>query len=253
MNKIFEDSVAIYDSLIDWPKRLANEEPLFRRLFAEVGAKRVLDAACGVGRHAALFHQWGLTVEGADVSPEMIARARAQHGEPRGLSWVVRPFEQTTPDAGFDAVVCIGNSLALVPDLAAAEAAVGRLYAALRPGGVLVLQVLNVWALPDGPCVWQKCRSAIIDGRRLTILKGVHRCGDRAFVDLLVVDAAEEKLVTRESVPFLGLHAEEVQRMVRAAGASRVELCGGYRGEAYLESQSADLIIQAHAGSASST
>ena len=28
---------------------------------------------------------------------------------------------------------------------------------ALRPGGVLLVQVLNLWRLPDGPCVWQKC------------------------------------------------------------------------------------------------
>ena len=63
----FDDRAAIYDLLIDWPKRLANETPLFRSLLEQVGATRVLDASCGTGQHAALFHSWGLAVEGADV------------------------------------------------------------------------------------------------------------------------------------------------------------------------------------------
>ncbi|MCP4899573.1 MAG: class I SAM-dependent methyltransferase, partial [bacterium] len=89
----FDDLTDIYESIIDWPKRLANEEPLYRGLFGRVDAKSVLDVACGTGRHAAMFHGWGLRVEAADISPNMVERARSLFGQPAGLRWVVRRFD----------------------------------------------------------------------------------------------------------------------------------------------------------------
>ena len=149
----------IYDAMIDWPKRLAHEGPFYRRLFERIDAHSVVDVACGTGRHAAMFHSWGLRVEAADISPAMIDRAKAAFGQPSGLRWVVRGFDEpVTPAGGFDAAVCVGNSLALAPDQATAEKAIRQMLAAVRPGGVLVVQLLNLWRLPDGPCVWQKCQ-----------------------------------------------------------------------------------------------
>ena len=37
------------------------------------------------------------------------------------------------------------------------------MFAAVRAGGLVVLHVLNLWRLPDGPCVWQKCRRAPLE------------------------------------------------------------------------------------------
>jgi hypothetical protein len=67
-----------------------------------------------------MFHSWGLEVEGADVSPAMIARCRQQFGEPGTLRWTVRGFEEPAP-AAVDAVVCLGNSLALAGNRGGAQ------------------------------------------------------------------------------------------------------------------------------------
>ena len=151
--------------MIDWPKRLAHEEPFYRRLFQRLGARSVLDVACGTGRHAAMFHGWGLRVEGADLSPAMIDRARTRFGQPDGLRWAVRAFDQPTPKTEpFDVAVCVGNSLALAPDMATVERAIRQMLAAVRSGGAIVIHVLNLWHLPDGPCVWQKCLRAALSG-----------------------------------------------------------------------------------------
>ena len=170
---MFDDELVagIYDALIDWPKRLAHEGPFFRGLFGRIDARRVLDAACGSGRHAAMFHAWDLEVEAADNSPAMIARAKAlfdQSGDESGKKPAdknVRPLggarvwrADSSLRATFDAAVCIGNSLALAPDRTTAETAIQQMLAAVRPGGPLMVQLLNLWRLPDGPL--RLCRNA---------------------------------------------------------------------------------------------
>jgi SAM-dependent methyltransferase len=238
----FDDLTDVYDALIDWPKRLAHETPFFQSHFARANAKTVADVACGTGRHAALFHAWGLTVHAADVSPAMIDRAVATHGRSDRLTWAVRSFDQPIPEP-VDAVVCTGNSLALAPDVETARRAVGSMLGALRPGGVAIVHVLNVFSLPDGPMVWQRVKRAAIAGAEVTIHKGVHRCGPRAFVELVVTPA---DLKTRtESVPFTGFDAATLQSFATDAGAADTTLFGGYRGEPFDPARSPDLILVA--------
>lgn len=242
----FDDLSPIYEALIDWPKRLAHEEPFYRRLFEEVGARRVLDVACGTGRHAQMFHSWGLEVEGADLSPAMIAAAYGRCGEPAGLRWVVRGFDQPVQaQTPFDAAICVGNSLALAGDGATVGRTMAQMLAAVREGGAVVVQVLNAWALPDGPCVWQKSfRHRMPQGEGL-ILKGVHRCGGRAFVDLVVQSVESGQRLFAESVPFMALEASDLEQAAREAGAGRVEIAGGYHGQPYQRESSTDLVLTA--------
>jgi hypothetical protein len=48
-----------------------------------------------------------------------------------------------------------------------------------------------------------------------------------------------------ESIPLLGLEADELEQIARSAGASKCEFCGGYQGEAYERESSLDLILVA--------
>ncbi|MEW6253759.1 MAG: class I SAM-dependent methyltransferase, partial [Planctomycetota bacterium] len=207
---------ATYDLFVDWPKRLANEGPFYRELFERVGAARVLDAACGTGRHAALFHSWGLAVEGTDLSPAMIARARELHGESDTLRWGVRPFtEPPDPPGSFDAAICVGNSLSLAPDRAAAARGVHALLAALRPGGVCVIHVLNLWRVAEGPLVWQKVDlshdAADTSARWRVLIKTLHRVGDRGHLSFAELQVAGGRLIKRfDTAVTLGLTAEEL-------------------------------------------
>lgn len=242
----FDDLTDIFESMIDWPKRLGHEGTFYRGLFDRIGVRRVVDVACGTGRHAAMFHSWSLEVEGADVSPKMIERAKANFGEPGGLQWAVRGFDQPIgADGIFDAAICVGNSLALARDLASVDQAIARMLAAVRPGGVIVVHVLNAWSLPDGPCVWQKSVRATLPEGPVLVIKGVHRCGGRAFVELLVNRLGEQTPLRSISVPFLGLEAADLEQAMRRHGAGRVSVFGGYRDQPYERARSVDLILVA--------
>jgi SAM-dependent methyltransferase len=242
---LFQDLADVYDALVDWPKRLANEEPFYRELFARAQVRSVLDTACGTGRHAALFHSWGCRVEGADVSPAMIARCRQQFGEAESLHWVERAFDQPAAGRGpFDAVLCVGNSLALVADQAAVAQAVRTMLAATRTGGVCVIQVLNLWHLPDGPCVWQKCRPTALGGQVHILVKGVHRAGPRGYVDLIDVTLTPAGATPRfDSQTFLGLEADDLTASAHACGARDVQCYGNFQRAPYDRPLSQDLIV----------
>lgn len=242
---IFRDNPLIYDALVDWPRRLKNEEPFYRRLVQQVGVRTLLDTACGSGQHANMFHSWGLSVEGADVSPGMIAHCRDTFGESDTLRWVERSFDQRPdPPGKFDAVVCVGNSLALAPDHQTVRRAVHAMLTALRPNGVCVIQVLNLWRLSEGPTLWQKCKRLTIDGTDSILLKCIHRVGSRGFVDFahlrLDGDAVESR--TETSV-ILGFEADELTAAARESGAESIGLIGSYANDPYNRAGSNDLIL----------
>ena len=177
----------------------------------------------------------------------MIAHCRQQHGESHSLRWAVRSFEEPPESADpFDVVICVGNSLALAPDLQSVSRAIGAMLSALRPGGACVLHVLNLWHLPDGPCVWQKCKRVRREDSEYLLMKGVHRVGARGFVDVIAVDLSREPPApVFEATPFLGLDHEFLAYAARERRATDVRCYGDYHQGPYQREQSVDLILMA--------
>jgi len=159
-----------YDRFVDWDGRLAAEMPFIERQLEDVGARRVLDAACGTGMHAIALAERGYEVVGADLSAGMIQRARENAAE-RGLvtseadggalGFRVAGFGELRSHLGdgFDALLCLGNSLPHVLTPEALAVALDDFAACLRPGGLLLVQNRNFdavlaererWMGPEG-------------------------------------------------------------------------------------------------------
>lgn len=246
----FDDLTDVYEAMIDWPKRLGAEAPFFRRLFDRFNVKRIADVACGTGRHAAMFHSWGVEVEGSDVSANMIQRAKETFGAPDGLRWTVGSFDQPIgPPGSFDAVICVGNSLALAPDAQAACRALRHMFTATRRGGAVIVHVLNLWKFPPGPCVWQKITPKTLTQGRSLILKGVHRCQHEGYVELVVIaDDAHNPTMRSHCVRFLGIRAGQLEAVAQENAAAGVLLFGGHQDQPYDADNSPDLIMVAEKG-----
>lgn len=243
----FELDPQLYDQLVNWPRRLAREGPFFRRLFEAHRVQSVLDVACGTGHHAALFASWGLTVLGVDGSAAMVDYCRRTHGTTAHLHWQHARMEHLDlhPHA-CEAAVCLGNSLALLPERAAVRDTLRALAATLSATGLFVIQVLNLAALPDGPIVWQKARHVAAPGGPRCFVKGVHRSGRRGFVDVAEVPLDRTDDVSHcRSTPLLWLDAAELHEALAAAGRPHVQMYGGYDGTAFDAENSGDLIVVA--------
>src|SRR6059058_2803504 len=134
----------------------------------------ILDCACGIGLLAVGLAEAGFRVTACDASPAMVERTQAlarTHGVE--VSARVCRWDQL-PDQGwqdrFDAVFCVGNSLAHAVGRSGRRAAIDGMAVVLRTGGVLALTSRN----------WEQIRSA---GSRLDVWdRLVERAGRKAVV-----------------------------------------------------------------------
>ncbi|MFZ6029702.1 MAG: class I SAM-dependent methyltransferase [Chloroflexota bacterium] len=151
-----------YDRFVNWKDRLAGELPFIRSLLAAPAAGRevrVLDAACGTGMHAIALAQHGYTCAGADLSPAMIARARANAAAAGVVvSFSVAGFGALAAafGGGFDALLCLGNSLPHLLTPEALAAALADFAVCLRPGGLLLIQNRNFDAVMASRQRWME-------------------------------------------------------------------------------------------------
>lgn len=122
---------------------IGHEQPVVHGIFATWPAPlRVLDAACGTGRHTVHLAALGHAVTGLDASPWMLALAAKKRDD---LSLVEGHVEALPfPNGAFDAAVCA----LLFDHLPNIDRAVGELARVVRPGGhVLISNIHPTMAL----------------------------------------------------------------------------------------------------------
>jgi glycine/sarcosine N-methyltransferase len=256
------DALAVdYDRFVSWEGRLAHELPFFLGLFQEHGVQRVLDAACGTGHHAIALARRGYQVLGADLSAAMVERARENavaagfRPADADLAFAVAGFGQLTSlgrakaGAGFDAVLCLGNSL---PHLLTAEKvdhALRDFAAVLRPGGLLLIQNRNferVWtererfmppqSVREGDDEWVFVR--FYDFHQETI----------TFNMVRLRRAGEGWTQAVESTELRPIFQDDLAASLTAAGLGHFTFHGSYDGTAFDPAQSGDLIAVARKG-----
>lgn len=113
---------------------------LLNRLHIPKGT-RILDIACGKGRHSKVLADAGMDVCGIDLSPNSIQAAAANQGP--HLRFAVHdmriPFAHEQFDLAVNLFTSFGYTALDADDLDALKAT----YAALKPGGLFVQDYLN--------------------------------------------------------------------------------------------------------------
>ncbi|HET8938945.1 MAG TPA: methyltransferase domain-containing protein [Polyangiales bacterium] len=137
---------------------------------ASLGIKRgdsVLDVGCGLGHHALEFARRGYLVVALDLALSMITRA-AEDAQQRGLriNFLHKDIRDIGFEGTFDAVICVGTTFGFFDD-EQNRSVLQRLAHALKPGGRLLLDVVNrdfvinsqpnlVWFEGDGCVVMEE-------------------------------------------------------------------------------------------------
>lgn len=238
-----------YDRFVNWEARLAYELPFFEQLFSEHGVRRALDAACGTGGHAVALAQRGYEVLGTDLSTEMVALARQNAARVgAAVEFAVAGLGELaqTVGTGFDAVLCLGNSLPHLLTDDALAAALADMSAVLRKGGLLAIQNRNY------DRVWMR--------QERFMPPVTHRNGDQETIFFRFTDFHAESMTfnmarlwrtaagwdfrvdTTELRPIL---RDELAAALKAAGFQTASFYGDYRLSPFEPDTSGDLIAVA--------
>ncbi|MCA9578101.1 MAG: class I SAM-dependent methyltransferase [Polyangiales bacterium] len=125
------------------PKEVAREcDAILAMLKLDPGAI-ILDVGCGLGMHAIELTLRGYIVIGLDLSLPMLSRA-ADEAQDRGIkiNFLHADMREMVFEGGFDAVLCWGTTFGYFDD-EGNRSVIERFYSALKPGGRLLVDVVN--------------------------------------------------------------------------------------------------------------
>lgn len=143
----------------DKTDRTTHYKKFLVNLLKEKKCTRVLDVACGTGVDSVMLLEEGFEMVSADASDKMLKTAYKTRWDRRKEDafdkWVIEEanwlhLEDNLAEhtgEGFDAIVCMGNSFAHLPDFTGDQhdhqLAINNFYRHIKPGGVLIIDHRN--------------------------------------------------------------------------------------------------------------
>ena len=180
-----------YDLLIERPVR--KECAAITDWLVERGVRpgsRILDAGCGTGRYCAELARRGYLVEGVDRSPDLIRIARDSAAGPSASFRVDDLLD--VPPTQYDAILCRGVLNDFIDD-DQRHAVLAVFAKALRPGGVLILDVRDWHATTERKQREPVFRKSVVTDR-----------GKMTFTSTTALDPDNRQLLVSENHTLAG-------------------------------------------------
>ena len=189
---------------------------------------RVLDLACGPGRHSVAFARRGFRVTGVDRSPFLLERARTNARDAGvEVEWIesdMRDFRR--PDA-FDLAICLFTSFGFFQEDADNRQVLANVAASLKPGGTFVLDLLGKEVLA------QKFTSTTSRDLPDGMVVHRHRIVDdwnRIENDWIILRNGAQRTFHFSHWLY---SARELKEMLLGAGFAEVQVYGDFAGATY--------------------
>ena len=130
---------------MSWTEATAGQVDFIVSFLGLNGSERVLDLACGYGRHANELARRGFSVTGVDITPAYIERARADAARERlPAAFVCADIRETSFSEEFDVVLNMADgAIGYLESDAENEKVFDRIAAALRADGKHLMDVCN--------------------------------------------------------------------------------------------------------------
>ena len=225
------------------------DDALFYRELARRCGGPILEPMCGSGRLLVPLAQAGYRLTGVDISARMLALARdrlADTGQLDQVDLIEADVRDMAPAGPFALAIVALNSFMHLTTVEDQFAALGRIREALRPGGLLALDLLN----PDlralagyaGELVLDKTFT-LADGTRVQKFVAQHADTSAQLnqVTFIYDELDAEGLVRRAALPFRmrWLYRYELEHLLARAGFALESVYGSYdldeyRGESEL-------------------
>ncbi|WP_299255578.1 class I SAM-dependent methyltransferase [uncultured Cytophaga sp.] len=205
---------------------------LMNHLSVPQGAS-ILDLPCGKGRHTLFLAEKGFTLTGADLSNESISLAKSY--APEGVTFLVHDLRKPAWNETFDYVLNLFTSFGYFETEAEDRAAFTTLSKALKTGGKLVIDFMNVTHALN---MLKEEETKVIQGIEFRLKRYLK---DGYIHKEIRFEADDTPYFFTERVKALSL--EDFKEFFTFAGLTLVDTFGSYQLEAYDAKESDRLIM----------
>lgn len=196
---------------------------------------KIIDLACGKGRHAIYLNSLGFDVTGVDLAPKSIETARKQEND--RLHFEVQDLRCLHFEHSFDIALNLFTSFGYFKSLEEDELVIKNIHTILKPGGLVLIDFFNA------ECVIQRLvekESKTINDIQFHISKWV----DKGFIyKKIEVADGEQHFEFTEKVQALQL--KDFEEMLTRQKFTITNIFGNYALEAFKSGLSDRLIIVA--------
>lgn len=214
-----------------------NEAELFIHKLADFldlpKKSRILDIACGKGRHALILSELNYAVTGIDLSENSISEAKKL--ESKQLSFHCHDKRKVFKTRGFDCGLNLFTSFGYLEDREALEDAFQNMTANIVTGGLFVLDYFNSVVLSQTE---HEHENVVIQDVEFEIEKFIE--STRIVKSILVKDG-ERQMKFKESVQLFAI--QDFRNMFEYSGFEILHTFGNYNLENYYPETSERLII----------
>lgn len=183
-------------------------EHLVAHLSLKSGSK-VLDLACGKGRHAVMFHKLGMDVLGVDLSTNSIEEAKLKACD--GLAFQVHDMREVIPNKKFDLVANLFTSFGYFDSQSENEKMIASIAAMLNEKGELIIDFMNAIKVIEHLVPHEE---KMIDGILFSITRrydGQHIYKDICFKDKGISHHYTERVQALTQEDFLRFLAKDFE------------------------------------------
>ncbi|UYZ62415.1 class I SAM-dependent methyltransferase [Hymenobacter weizhouensis] len=195
---------------------------------------RLLDLACGKGRHAVYLSERGYDVTGVDLSPRSIRLAQ-QHAHEH-LRFYVHDMREPLPYGPFDFIFNLFTSFGYFEQEAENVVALRNAAAALQPGGKMVIDFLNTTRVIQSLVAHE---TKVVDGTEFRLRRHFHH----GFIvkEIRFHDAHGEEHAYEERVRAIS--RARFEEYFQMAGLRLCEVLGDYHLAPFDEARSPRMIF----------
>jgi ubiquinone/menaquinone biosynthesis C-methylase UbiE len=194
---------------------------------------KLIDIACGKGRHATYFNSLGLDVVGVDLSPNSIASATKNANAT--LQFSVHDMREVYQENSFDVVTNLFTSFGYFEENTDEQKAINAMASNLKSEGVLIIDFMNVKKVIANLVASEQ---KTIDGITFDISRKIE--AGHIIKDIQITDGAIKQHF-QEKVKAITL--ANYSEFITTAGLKIIDIFGNYKLEDFNAITSDRLIL----------
>jgi 2-polyprenyl-3-methyl-5-hydroxy-6-metoxy-1,4-benzoquinol methylase len=194
---------------------------------------KLIDIACGKGRHATYFNSLGLDVVGVDLSPNSIASATKNANAT--LQFSVHDMREVYQENSFDVVTNLFTSFGYFEKDEDEQKAITAMANNLKSEGILIIDFMNVKKVITNLVLNEQ---KVIDKITFNIKRKVE--SGHIIKDIEIIDSSKKQKF-QEKVKAITL--ADFSEFISGAGLKIIDIFGNYKLEDFNATSSDRLIL----------